>query len=181
MRFVLIHPYNIWLELWSVQTHLPLHLCGLSSLLSGIVLFKQNQLLYELLFFWGIPGAFHSLLTPEFTSGTTGLLYVEYFISHGGIILSAIYLTIILGMRPRQGSWWKVWLYSQILLPIIGGFNWILDANYMYLCEAPIVKNPFIFTTNWPWYLLGIEIIALLHFIIIYIPFGSQKIRFQSS
>jgi uncharacterized membrane protein YwaF len=38
----------------------------------------------------GIPGAFHSLLTPEFTVGMEGFLFMEYFIAHGGIILNAL-------------------------------------------------------------------------------------------
>ena len=109
-------------------------------------------------------------MTPEFTSGKSGLLFYEYYLSHGGIILSAIYLTWILGMRPRKGSWWKVFLWSQLLLPVIGLINWIVNANYMYLCTKPIVNNPFLIG-EWPWYLLNIELMALLHFFIVYLPF----------
>ena len=109
-------------------------------------------------------------MTPEFTNGTSGLLFYEYYLSHGGIILSAIYLTWILGMRPRKGSWWKVFLCSQLLLPVIGLINWILNANYMYLCTKPIVNNPFLIG-KWPWYLLSIELTALIHFFIVYLPF----------
>ncbi len=171
IRSIGIHFYWDYLDIWTIESSLPLHLCGLSAILSGIVMFWRNQTAYELLFYWGIPGALHSILTPEFTSGTGGLRFVEYYISHGGIILSALYLTFILGMRPRQSSWFKIFLYSQMLLPIIGFINWILNANYMYLCIKPIVNNPFL-VGDWPWYLLSIELAGLLHFIIIYIPFG---------
>ena len=74
-------------------------------------------------------------------------------------------------MRPKIGAWWKVFLRSQILLPVIGLINWILDANYMYLCNKPIANNPFIMG-EWPWYILIIELTVLLHFLIIYLPFG---------
>ena len=169
-RWVLYHPYVMSLGKWNVRSNLPLHMCGLSALLSGIVLFWRNQWAYEFLYYWGIPGAFHSLLTPEFTSGREGLLFSEYFLSHGGIIVSALYLTLVLGMRPRKGSWWRIAIWTQPVLVVIGLLNWVLDANYMYLCEKPIANNPFVFG-NWPWYIIGLEIAGLIHAIIIYSPF----------
>ena len=170
-RSVGIHFYWHYLGIWTIESSLPLHLCGLSAILSGLVLFWRKQWVYECLYFWGLPGAFHSLITPEFTIGSDGLLFYEYYLSHGGIIISAIYLTWVLGMRPRKGSWWKVFFWSQLLVPIIGFVNWALNANYMYLCIKPIANNPFIIG-EWPWYLLGIEFAAIIHFFIIYLPFA---------
>ena len=180
IRTVGVHFYWNHLGIWTIESSLPLHLCGLSAILSGIVLFWRKQWAYECLYFWGLPGAFHSLMTPEFTIGSSGLLFYEYYLSHGGIILSAVYLTWLLGMRPRKGSWWKVFLWSQLLLPVIGIINRILNANYMYLCTKPIVNNPFLMG-EWPWYILSIELAGLLHFFIVYLPFAyfyrSEKIN----
>ena len=180
IRTVGVHFYWNHLGIWTIESSLPLHLCGLSAILSGIVLFWRKQWAYECLYYWGLPGAFHSLMTPEFTIGSSGLLFYEYYLSHGGIILSAVYLTWLLGMRPRKGSWWKVFLWSQLLLPVIGIINRILNANYMYLCTKPIVNNPFLMS-EWPWYILSIELAGLLHFFIVYLPFAyfyrSEKIN----
>lgn len=170
-REVLIHPYKVYLGLWTVRDSLPLHLCGISAVLSGIVLIWRHQRMYEFVYFLGIPGAFHSLLTPEFTHGTTGLLFPDYFLAHGGIILSALYLTLVLRMRPEKGAWWKLAIRIQPLVLLVGFINWILDANYMYLCHKPIVSNPFLIG-DWPWYILGLEIAGLLHVLLLYLPFG---------
>jgi len=170
-RTVGVHFYWNYLGIWTIESSLPLHLCGLSAILSGIVLFWRKQWAYECLYFWGIPGAFHSLMTPEFTAGSSGLLFYEYYLSHGGIILSAIYLTWVLGMKPRKRSWLRVFLWSQLLLPIIGLINWMLNANYMYLCIKPIAENPFLFG-EWPWYIVGAEFAGLFHFFIVYLPFA---------
>lgn len=175
-RVILIHPYLVYLGRWRVQSSLPLHMCGLSAILSGVVLLWRNQRAYEFLFYWGIPGAFHSLLTPEFTSGRAGLLFTEYFISHGGIIASALYLTLVLEMKPRKGSWWKIALWSQPVLLVIGAANWVLDSNYMYLCQKPLANNPFVMG-DWPWYLVGLQIAGLLHLLAVYSPFGLQYYR----
>src|SRR5437764_15110945 len=51
---VLLHIYLLYLGTWNVQTSLPLQLCSLSGILSGIVLLWRNQLAYELLLYWGI-------------------------------------------------------------------------------------------------------------------------------
>ena len=170
-RAIGVHFYWHHLGIWTIESSLPLHLCGLSAILSGIVLFWRKQLAYECLYYWGLPGAFHSLLTPEFTNGTEGLLFFEYYLSHGGILLAALYLTLLLDMKPRKNSWWKIFLLSQLLIPIIGSINWLLNANYMYICNKPIVENPFLFG-EWPWYFLGIELAAIIHFFLIYFPFA---------
>jgi len=170
-RSVGVHFFWDHLGIWTIESSLPLHLCGLSAILSGVVLFWRNQLAYECLYYWGIIGAFHSLLTPEFTMGNEGLLFYEYYLSHGGIILSALYLTWVLGMKPREGSWLKIFIFSQILIPSIGLVNMLINANYMYLCDKPIVNNPFLIG-DWPWYIIGVEFAAILHFIIAYAPFG---------
>ncbi|MFQ6615256.1 MAG: TIGR02206 family membrane protein [Fidelibacterota bacterium] len=175
-RVILIHPYLISLGRWRVESSLPLHMCGLSAILSGVVLLWRNQRAYEFLYYWGIPGAFHSLLTPEFTSGRVGLLFPEYFISHGGILASALYLTLVLGMRPSKGSWWRIALWTQPVLLGIGLANWALDSNYMYLCQKPLASNPFVIG-DWPWYLVGLEIAGLLHILAIYSPVALQYYR----
>lgn len=170
-RSILVHPYVLFLKGWDIYNNLPLHMCGLAAIISGVIMFYRKQWIYELLYYWGIPGAFHSYLTPEFTQGTEGLLFLEYYISHGGIIFSALFCTLILGFKPSKGSWWRIFLWSQLLLPTIGGFNWLIDANYMYICAPPIAENPFIIG-DFPEHLIGLEIAGLLHFAIVYLPFG---------
>ena len=59
-------------------------------------------------------------------------------------------------MRPREKSWLQIFLFSQLLIPIVGTINWILDANYMYICNKPIVDNPLLIG-EWPIYLIFIE------------------------
>ncbi len=146
IRAIGIHFYWDYLGIWTIESSLPLHLCGLSAILSGIILFWRKQWAYECLYFWGIPGAFHSLLTPEFTVGTNEFLFYEYYLSHGGIILSTIYLTLVLGMSPWKGSSWKVFIWSQLLIPI----NWLYKLYvecklYVSLYQAHCEKS----LSNW--------------------------------
>ena len=174
-RVVFIQFYQLYMNIWVAASSIPLHLCGLSSILAGLVILKKNQFAYECLFYWGLAGAFQSLLTPEFTLGKEDqILYIDYFVSHGGIIFAALYLTIILGMRPREDSWLKIFLFSQILIPVIGSINWLLNANYMYLNARPSAGNPLIIG-DWPYYIIFVELIALGNFWLLYQPIKMFK------
>lgn len=171
-----MQPYEMWVGKWTVQSSLPLQMCGISAWLSGFALLYEPMWIYYIVYYWGIPGAFHSLLTPEFTLGTQGIFFYEYYVSHGGIILAALWATLILKRQPAEWSWLKVFAWTQLVLPVIGSINWLLDANYMYLCKPPIVDNPFI-VGDFPYHLIVLEFAALLHFLIVYAPFGISRWR----
>ena len=179
VRVILTHPYQIYLDKWVLQSSLPLHLCGISSLISFFLLFRFNQFLYEFLVLLGIPGALQALLTPELTLGMDNFFLVEYFISHGGIILSGLYLTIVLNHKPRAGSWIKVAVYSQILLATIHLINLLLDSNYMYTRIKPIVDNPLIVGEH-PYYYIGFEVVGFLSIVLFYYLFVRMNIKLSS-
>lgn len=171
-----IHPYLLYTGHWTLRSSLPLQLCSISGLLSGIVLLFPSQIGYELLMYWGIPGAFHSLLTPEMTQGDGTYILVDYYVSHGGIILSSLYLTYCRNMQVRKNSWLRIFLISQFLIPFIGIIDYFLDANYMYFRERPLADNPLILG-KWPWYIIGFEIFLLVHFYIVYFIFYVLKLK----
>ena len=65
----------------------------------------------------------------------------------------------------------EVFLWSQLILPFIVLANILLDANYLFMAEKPIISNPFLIG-EWPWYLIILEFASLLNFAIVYLPFG---------
>ena len=145
-------------------------MCTMSGILSGLVLFWRRQLAYEILLYWGISGGLQSILTPEIIHGEGDILLLEFYIVHGGLILSALYLTIILGMRPRKNSWLIVFFITQLFIILIFTFNYLFEANYWYLNKKPFADNPIIMG-DWPWYILGMDLAAFVHFFLIYLPF----------
>jgi hypothetical integral membrane protein (TIGR02206 family) len=152
---------------WSIQSNLPLHMCGLSGLMSILLLFNFNTRLAHLVYYWGLTGGFYSLLTPEFDQGDQGFFFYSYFIGHGGLILTCAYMIIHQKFRPEANSWLKIFLITQIAALAIGLFNWAIGSNYMYLLTPPTVDNPLIIG-NWPWYILVFEILAIVHFYLFY-------------
>ncbi len=152
--------------IWRVDTYLPLHLCSLSTFLAIIFLIYRNQWVYEFLIFWSA-GAIHAFITPELTNGESLYHIIEFSISHGGIIIAALYGSLRLGFKPRPKSWLKVFGYTQLVLPVIGVINYLLDSNYMYIAQKPNANNPMIIG-EWPWYIIGLEFVVLLHFLAFY-------------
>ena len=169
LSVILIHPYLISIGQWSVQNSLPLHMCELSEIFAGIALIWQRQRLFEILCYWGIPGGFQSILTPELLqTGENGWLMFHYYFMHTIIILAPVFLMIISNMCLSKKSWLKVFLFTNLCLPVIGAVNWVLGSNYMYLAEKPIADNPFIIG-DWPWYILALEFVAVAHFYLVFI------------
>ena len=156
----------VYHNIWEIKTYLPLHLCSLSTFISIYFLVYRNQWAYEFLIYWSA-GAIHAFITPEITNGLTPYHLVEFSISHGGIIIAALYGSLRLGFKPRVYSWLKVFGYTQLVLPVIGFINYLLDSNYMYIAQKPEANNPMIIG-EWPWYIIGLEFVVLLHFIAFY-------------
>ena len=157
-----------------VREHLPLHMCGASVLLSAVVLLTRHRLAYELVYFWGLAGATNALATPELAEGWPDYHFVRYFVSHGGIVVTAVFATWGLGMRPTLGSLLRAFLAMNAMAAAVGVVNLAFDANYMYLSAKPEVDSPFLMF-EWPWYIAWFELIGLAFFLLAYLPVGVER------
>ena len=166
--------YYLHFDLWAIERSIPLHLCGIAIIIAGIVMFKPNQNGFEFLALMGSPGALHAILTPQFNHGDLPFLVFKYYFGHAAIIFVPLYLAIAEGYRIRESSWINVFFMCQGILLFVGLSNVILGSNYMYLVEKPIVQNPMIIG-EWPWYILGFEIMGLIHIILFYAGYRKMK------
>jgi len=153
---------------WDIQDHLPLHLCRISFIICFITLLSKTQWMYEWCLFLAIPAGFHSLLTPELTNGTSNWFFFDYYFVHAGMLLAPLYLTLIMEMRPRKRAWLHTFYRLQIPVVFIFPLNFIINSNYMYLKAKPIVENPLLIG-QWPYYILVLELVTLLHIYIIHL------------
>jgi len=151
--------------------HLPLHLCGISVICTAILLFNRNYFLYELTYFWGMGGAIQAIMTPDTPFGFPHILNLTFFMSHGSIILGVIFATFIFNYRPTIKSIWKTFILTNGYLLIMIPVNLILDTNYLFICEKPAGDTLLNFMGPWPWYILSLEIVAIISFFVYYSPF----------
>ena len=168
--------YNYYNGLWNIQQNIPAHLCSISNILCIIYLFNKNQLLGEFVYYWGLLGGIHALLTPEFNTGVIGYNFYSFFIGHGGLLLVVLYMVKHNGFRPRPKSWLKILGYSQFVVLTVGALNYAIDTNYMFLRARPSANNPLIIG-DWPFYLITFELAAISHFWVFYLPFARKNKR----
>ncbi len=173
-RLVFLHGYMVGIGHWEITNSLPLHLCGINSILCIILMFRYNQSMFEYLALLGIPSAFHSILTPQFINGWDGYYFPEFYLSHGSIFLAPLFLTIVNGHKLRKDSWKTSFLngiYTVILIGLIncaiGYFSGTM-SNYMYTFEAPEADNPLIITKIWPIYYLILISFTFIHILIVH-------------
>ena len=164
------HSRNIINGLWNVSDNLPLHMCGLTNLIACSVLFtKLNKRVFEFFYFAGIIGGIQAFLTPQINNfdGST-FEYISYHTSHAGIILIPIFLLTNLKYSITKFSWFRVWVYLNIIIAFIIPFNFQIDSNYMYLASPPDVDNPLLIG-EWPYYIFFWEIIVILFTYTLYV------------
>ncbi|MBN1700236.1 MAG: TIGR02206 family membrane protein [Spirochaetales bacterium] len=167
--------YNIWLASigeWSIGESLPLHLCGMAIILSPVMLIKKNYHLYEIIYFWGMAGAFQALLTPgDLHYGFPHYRFFQFFLSHALIVIACLYMTFVEGFRPKLSSVLKTIIVTNIYLVFIALFNLLVGGNYMFLCHPPKGETIISLLGEWPWYILGLELVGSILIFLFYVPF----------
>lgn len=153
-----------------VQSHLPLHICGVALFVVVFALLCRNQILYEIGYFWGIVGTLNAIITPQLWVDFPHYRFFQYFIVHGGIVVSVLFATWGLRMRPTFKGLLRSFLLANFYMVVIAGVNLLLKSNYMFICEPPDTKSPFFFAP-WPWYIPILDGVALVLFFAVYSPF----------
>ncbi|MHC4941342.1 MAG: YwaF family protein [Planctomycetota bacterium] len=151
-------------ESFTLQRALPLQLCDLALFATAFALWTRGQAAFEFAWFWGLSGTIGALLTPDVARGFPDPNFVRFFVAHGGIVAGVFFLGPPgLGLRTRRGAVRRVYLATAAYAAVLGVVDWLLDANYMYLCEKP--PGPLLAPFGpWPWYLFGGAAIAALSF-----------------
>ncbi len=153
------------------QDDLPLHLCDLAGILTGIMLINRSYFFYELTYFWGLGGALQAMITPSLKYGFPHIDFFYYFVGHGFIIIGVIYATVLFKYRPVLRSIWRALVAVIFYAALVAPINWILNSNYMYLFGKPKVQSLYDYLGPWPWYLLSLIPVTLFFFFLCYSPF----------
>ena len=162
---------------WDIYENLPLHLCSISNLIVCFILFiPKNQKLFEFLFYCGLWGGLMAILTAQINDYDGSFFkYIQYYSSHGTIIFMPLFMCFHLGYKLSKFSWLRLLFILNICMAIIIPINFKIGSNYMYLAEAPNIKNPLVYG-DWPFYILNWEFIILILFYMTYVLFTRKKV-----
>jgi hypothetical integral membrane protein (TIGR02206 family) len=148
---------------FSVDYALPLELCHWVLIACVVALVAGSRLASEISYFWGTAGTLASALTPDITDGFPSWEFVLFYWSHGGILLAIAFL-IGRGFRATRGSVLRVVVALNAYAAVVGTLDWWFGWNYGYLRHKPAQPSLLDFLGPWPWYLVSLELIALVSF-----------------
>lgn len=151
--------------------HVPLELCDASLFLVVIALLTLNALAFDLAYYFALAGASMSLLTPNLPESPTLYLTVQYFADHGLLVAAVLYLVWSRQARPRAWSIARALLAVNIFAALVGSFDFVFHTDYMFLRAKPQAGTLLTLLGPWPWYILACEPVALILFLLLYLPF----------
>lgn len=155
----------------TVKTAAPMHLCSWAAVTAVITLIYPNQLTYELCYFWALGGTLQALMTPDVSYAFPDPRFINFFISHGGVIAAALYLTLCLGMRPVPMSIGRTLAWSAGYVIAAMTTNFLLDTNFGYLRAKPSNFSLLDYMAPWPYYIVQFVPLAIAFCVVCYSPF----------
>lgn len=150
-----------------LQHFLPLHICWAGMFIGSFALITKKQIPYEIAFYWGIGGTLQAVVTPDLQTDFPSYEFIQFYLNHGLFVVAMVYATWGMKMRPRFRSTFMVIGFTFVWMAFVGGMNYLLDSNYMFICWAPDAASPFFFLP-WPWYIgvlmaVGVVTVLLLY------------------
>lgn len=166
------HYWNYTVGRWTIQTMLPLHLCSILVWLGALMLLTRSHRIYEFMYFMGIGGAIQALATPDLgIYGFPHFRFLQTFTSHGLIITSAIYMTVVEGFRPTWRSILRVAIWMNIYAAVVFFINSAIGSNYLMINYKPDTPSLLALLPEWPVYILYMELIGITTVVLLYLPF----------
>ncbi|NPC94569.1 TIGR02206 family membrane protein [Bacillus sp. WMMC1349] len=174
------HSWFIFVDSWTPRYSVPLHLSDLSVYLVIVLLLTKNINLFKFLYFAGLGSALQAMVTPDLGRyGFPHFRYFEFFISHGIVVLSCLFMIAAEKYKPTVRSLWMTFLIVNVYGGMIFLLNRLLQSNYMYLMKKPGGGASLLDVLGpWPWYILSAEAVTIVFFYLLYMPFWiSRKIK----
>lgn len=156
---------------WSLKSSLPLELCSIASIMCGIMLLTKNKHLFEIFYFIALAGAFQAILTPDLYFGFPQFRYIQFFFDHSLLIAAPLIMISLYGFKITHQSLIKSFLTLNGIAAVVFFMNIVFSANYMFLRHKPNSASLLDFLGPYPYYILSLELVALLIFTMLYLPF----------
>jgi hypothetical integral membrane protein (TIGR02206 family) len=145
-------------------TNLPLQLCDLTVWMTVLACLTKIPAVVEFTYFAGVAGSGMAVLTPDLWTPWPSYPAIYFFVAHGGVLVACSVLIFGKVAELRTGALWRAFGILAAYAAIIGAFNAIFGANYMYLCRKPANPSLLDWLGPWPWYLCGGAAVGLLLF-----------------
>lgn len=162
---------------YELDFDLPLHLTDAVTLVAALALMSRRPLLFELTWFWGLTASLQAILTPDLGADDRfpTFFYWHYFVTHGGVVVAAVFLAFGLGLTARPGAVLRVFLATAAWAGVAALGDALAGGNYMFLREKPEAATLLDYMGPWPWYIFTAALVALALFELLDLPFRHRR------
>jgi hypothetical integral membrane protein (TIGR02206 family) len=164
-----------WEDNFTVEEELPLHLCRVSAIVFPFAILYKWHKIINVLFFYCLVFTSLALITPDLQYNPPHYSFFFYFILHGTLALMPIYMVKILKIIPQKADIWNAFIWGNGYMVFTFIINKALNSNYLYTSKKPPPGTLFDYLGPWPWYLLVINIGAMVLFYLIWLPLKKSK------
>ncbi|MBN2116636.1 MAG: TIGR02206 family membrane protein [Anaerolineales bacterium] len=172
------HYWNYSFGRWDLQTMLPLHLCSILVWIGAWMLITKSYKIYEFMYLIGIAGTVQALATPDLgIYGYPHFRFFQTFLSHGLIVTSAVYMTVVEGFRPTWKSLLRVFLWTNIYAAVVFYINTAIGSNYLMINRRPDTPSLLDLLPDWPVYIIYMELLGIACMLLLYLPFAMKDLR----
>lgn len=164
--------FHLWFiinDRWDLTINLPLQLCSISLYSCTFMLITKNYRLFEVAFFISMTGALVAIITPELFFGYPHIRFFQFFIAHIAIVLACFYMLWVENYRSTFVSVIRSWVTLNVIAIFVYGINRLIGSNYMFLMRKPSNASLIDYLGPYPWYILSLEFVAILLFVMIYL------------
>jgi len=154
-----------------ILVDLPFFLCDLVALILPVIIFQRNRKWLGIIYFWALAGTSQALITPDLESHFLTFDFFRYFFMHGGIVSAIIYCIVVWKIKITWLDLWNAVLYVQFYIIGVHAINLILRSNYSYTMAKPTNPTVLDFLGVWPWYLFWAEVLMMVLFVLLLLPF----------
>lgn len=160
---------------WDIRSSLPFELSSIATILCGVMLLSKNRFLLDIFYFIAIGSAVQAILTPELEFGFPQFRYIQFFLDHTLVILAPLIMIGLYGYSITFRSLMRAFFALNVIALVVYGMNKIFDANYMFLMHKPNTASVLDFLGPHPYYLLSLEVVTFVIFVILYVPFARRS------
>ena len=177
---------------FNIAQHMPFHMCDISAVFAFVLFFmnkgKARDILYNLMFIWGVAGAIMALLTPDLPGAAVqSVQFYNFFIRHGSIAISVLLVTFIEGYRPNIRLLPQTIGITTAMALLVYGIDQLMVffppydvGNYMFVVYPPLGGSPIDFVENLfgpsPYYIAGLVLLAVVIYLVFWLPFGIEGV-----
>lgn len=165
---------------FSVDKELPFHLCRLLAFILPFVMYYKNRKWFGITYFFTLVGTLQALLTPDLPQAAPHYSYTSYWILHGVLIYLPIYCIVVYKFTITKKDFINAVIAGNIYLLLTLIVNYFLGSNYFYTSHKPPSASLLDFLGPWPWYILSVELLTIVLFVLAWMPFWFSS-RKQSS